>query len=202
MNMQMPMDAARQAAGDPDDEKLFVQFYMGSLQNEEKTADAGHPVFDSVPFIKIIIPGDRNSNIDTIAGPQYQRRFARLWAQFQANEAQSQPGLPLREWPGITRAQAEELQYLNITTVEQLATLADVYGTRVMGFNDLKRKAAAYLEQAKDSAYAQRVAEENKKLLDMISQLQGEIKTLSARFDASDKAGTNDQPKQQSPGRR
>jgi uncharacterized small protein (DUF1192 family) len=166
------------------DEKLFVKFYMGTRKNEERSEEAGHPVFDDVPFIRIIVPGDKNTVIDTTVDEQYKRRFARLWTQFQANETQTQPGLPITEWPAITRAQAEELKYLNITTVEQLSTLPDVYGGKIMGFNDLKRKAETYLAQAKDSALAMKLDAVNKQQADRITALEAEIARLSAMFEA------------------
>ena len=183
--MDQDFNAQAQAAGD---EKLFVKFYMGTRKNEEMSEEAGHPVFDDVPFVRIIVPGDKNTVIDTFADEQYKRRFARLWQQFQANEAQTQPGMPIDQWPAITRGQAEELKYLNITTVEQLATLPDVYGGKIMGFNDLRRKAETYLAHAKDAALAMKLSNQNKELTDQVAALQDELKKLSARFDAEQNA--------------
>ena len=134
---------------EPGDERLFVQFYLGSRQNEEKTPADGRPIFDAVPFVKIIVPGDSNTMIDTTADATHKRRFAKMWWSFEQSLSQEMSGMPLRDWPAITRAQAEELNHLNVFTVEQLATLADVYGAKIMGINDLRRKAQAYLEQAK-----------------------------------------------------
>lgn len=189
MQMQAfhPAQPQPQYQMDPGDERLFVQFYMGAIKNEEKTVTAGHPVYDAVPFVKIMVPGDKNTMIDTIADANHKRRFAKLWDQFQSNQSQEMSGLPLREWPSITRAQAEELMHMNIVTVEQLATVADVYGTKIMGFNDLKRKANAYLEQAKDAAFAQRLSDENQALKDRVSGLEGEIKRLNELYEAMQK---------------
>lgn len=174
------MDAPRQ---DPEDEKLFVQFYMGSMKNEDKSREEGHPVYDSRPFIKIMVPGDRNSTIDTLASPQYQQRFARQWSLFQQNESQAISGFPLKEWPGVSRAQVEEMNHLNVYTVEQLATLPDVYGAKLMGFQDLKRKAEAYLAAAKDSAFVDKVSAQNEELKTQLAATQQELARLSAKFD-------------------
>jgi len=164
---------------DPGDEKLFVQFYVGARKNDEKSEEAGHPVFDSVPFVKILVPGDKNTLIDTAVTDAHKRRFARLWDQFQNNQKQELSGMPIREWPAVTRGQAEELIYLNIMTVEQLAQLADVYGSKIMGFNDLKRKAIDYVEKAKDAAYTEKLsAELAKRDLD-IAALRDQVKQLS-----------------------
>jgi hypothetical protein len=64
-----------------------------------------------------------------------------------------------------------------------------------MGVHELKRKAAAYLEQAKDTAFAQRMTKENQELRDRLAAQEIEIKRLSEMFDAM-RAGTP-QPKEQ-----
>jgi hypothetical protein len=168
---------------EPGDERLFVKFYLGSVRNEEKSLAEGRPVFDAVPFVKIMVPGDKNTIIDTFVDANYKRRFARQWNNFQQSIAQDISGTPLRDWAAITRSQAEELNHMNIFTVEQLATLADVYGAKIMGFNDLRRKAQTYLDQAKDSAFAQKMATENQELKNQIAANQTEIKRLSDLFE-------------------
>lgn len=167
----------------PGDELLFVQFYMGSVKNDEKSTTEGRPIFDSVPFVKILVPGDRNTVVNTTVDEKVKRRFARLWSQFQHNVTQTVEGTPLAEWPAITRAQADELIYLNITTVEQIASLADVYGSRIMGFQDLKRKAITYLAAAKDSALTEKLSAENANLQGQITYLQDELRKVNKRFE-------------------
>jgi len=183
-SMMMPQQQEQFPAMEPGDEQLYVQFYMGSIKNEDKSTEAGHPIFEAVPFVKIMVPGDKNTVINTTVDEKTKRRFARLWSQFQQNQTQTIEGMPIREWPAITRAQADELFYLNIVTVEQLAGLADVYGSRIMGFNDLKRKAQTYLEAAKDSALAEKLSAENVRLQGQITYLQDELRKVNQRFEA------------------
>lgn len=173
------------------DDRLFVQFYMGTIPNPIRSEEAGHPVFDEVPFVKIIVPGDKNTVIDTKVENSHKQRFSRAWEQFQRNEEQVASGWPLKEWPGITRAQAEELRHLNIVTVEQLAELADVHGSRIMGYHELKRKAQTALAVAKDQSAAQRLASENELLKQQIATLTEQMQKLSARFDEVGKAKAN-----------
>ena len=173
------------------DERLFVQFYMGSIENIAKSQEAGHPVFDERPFVKIIVPGDKNTIIDTLAEPSHKRRFARAWEQFQRNEEQIAEGWPLREWPAITRAQAEELRHLNIVTVEQLANLSDSHGSKIMGYHELKRKAQTALTVAKDQSAAQKLAAENETLKGQLAALQAQMKELSDRFDRQNAGKTH-----------
>ena len=168
------------------DDNLFVQFYMGMVEDQEKTEAAGHPVFVDVPFIKIMVPGDKNTMIDTRADERYKQRFSELWRKFQANEAQPQIGMPITQWPAITRGQAEELKYLNITTVEQMAECADAFAHRIMNFQELKRKAAVYLAASKDSALATKLGEQLAARDARISVLEAEVAKFSKMFDAKE----------------
>lgn len=177
------MEMKRVGEPNPDD-NLFVQFYMGAIEDKDKSDEAGHPVFVDKPFIKIIVPGDKNSTVDTLASVQYQTRFAELWKKFLAGETQPLEGFPIDQWPAISRSMAEELKYLNIRTVEQMATCADVYGTRIMNFQELRRKAATFLALAKDTAVAVHLNEQLALRDVEIENLRNQIKDFNAKFEA------------------
>ena len=55
MQIAEAQHAGRQSSGN---EKLFVTFEMHPVRDEVKTAEAGHPVFEDVPFIRKVVPGD------------------------------------------------------------------------------------------------------------------------------------------------
>ena len=183
---KLPVNGAMMPHGS--DNNLIVEFYKRAVQNRTKTMAEGRPIFDEVDYVKILVPGDRNTTVDTRVDSRYQRRFPRQWAQFQMNESQALSGFPLREWPAITRAQAEELAHLNVYTVEQLSTLPDVYGSKLMGFHDLKRKAETYLAAAKDNAFVEKVSAQNAELKVQLDATQQELARLSAKFDKLQKA--------------
>lgn len=170
------METMQREQDNAGDDSLFVKFYMGTVRDEEKSTEVGHPVFNDVPFIKIMVPGDKNTVIDTYADASYQRRFSRLWAQFKAQETQTSSGMPIREWPVVTRGQAEELAYRNIYTVEQLAVVADTHAQHIMNFHVLKAKAAAYVAMAKDAALVQKLTDSN-------SSLQAQIDAMKVQMD-------------------
>lgn len=169
----------------PGDERLYVKFYMGSMEDTAGTQREGRPMYKSVPFVKILVPGDRNTVIDTLAGTTYPRRFPRQWAAFQAQETQEIDGTRLSETPFITRALAEELEYFKVYTVEQLAECSDALAGKLPRFHELKRKAQTYVQQAKDSAMAMKLAEENTDLKNRIAGLESEIARLSQMFEAA-----------------
>jgi len=173
--------------GQPGDERLFVKFYQGSTQDSEATQREGRPIYKTVPFVKILVPGDRNTVIDTFATQTYQLRFPRQWAAFQAQESQEITGTLLSEVPIVTRSVAEELEYFKVYTVEQLAECSDALAAKIPRFHELKRKAQTYVQQAKDSALAQKLGEENNALKNRVTGLESEIARLSQMFEAATK---------------
>lgn len=169
----------------PGDEKLFVQFYHGTLKNEQKSLEEGRPVFDTIPMVKILVPGDRNTVIQAKATAEYTQRFPKQWERFTASQSQDIQGSLLSEVPIVTRGQAEELEYFKVYTVEQLADAPDSLAAKLPGFHELKRKAAAYVANAKDAAAAMKLSEVNDAQANRITALEAEIKRLSDMFEAA-----------------
>lgn len=130
------------------DSRLFVQFHLTPMENARKSADAGRPVFDDVEFIKIAIPGDKDTEIDRPVTEIDKRRFARKYMDWKSGAKSAQSGTPLSQWPAITRAQVEELAYFNVHTVEQLVSMPDGNASRFPGIQALKQKAQTYLAAA------------------------------------------------------
>ncbi len=159
------------------DEKLFVRFSKGLVKNGFKSDQEGHPVFDTVDMVEIRVPGDKNTIIKTAVKESHKMRFPKVWEQYQRVEGSqvNVEGMPIREWPAITRGQAEELAYLNVYTVEQLAELSDQHGQKIMNYHELKRKAQAFVTTSKDSAAAM-------KMSDQLAVRDAEIETLKERL--------------------
>jgi len=164
------------------DENLLVKFYKGNIQNELKSRQEGRPIFEEVDCIHIMIPGNKDHIIDRPASQMDINRFPDHYRKFKAREDQSEmEGTPLEEWPGVTRAQAEEFRYINIRTVEQLAAVADNHISNVMGGPVLKQKAAKYLEAAKDNKIAEQLLltqNENKTLMERMEEMAAEMAAL------------------------
>jgi hypothetical protein len=145
------------------DSKLMVNFYVRAVQNNFKTSQEGRPIFDEVEFIRIIIPGDTKTIIDTKVNPEYRHRFADKYERFQKGLAQAQSGTPLEVWPQMTVGQVAELKAMHISTVEQLADLSDVLAQKIMGSHQLRQKAQAFLEAAAGEAQNSKMAAELEK---------------------------------------
>lgn len=119
---------------------------------EQKVEGAGRPVYDEVEYIEIVVPGDRSNVVHRPVTQQDRQKYARQYAAWKAGNQEATSGTPLSAWPGISRAQVEELAYFKIRTVEQLAGVSDANITNIAFASDLRRRAQAYLEQAKGNA--------------------------------------------------
>jgi nucleotidyltransferase/DNA polymerase involved in DNA repair len=166
---------------DPD-ATLWVRFFHKSVQNNFRTSTEGHPCFDDKVFISIIAPGDPNNKPERPITEADKQRFPRQWLNFERGQSEKVDGMPVEEWPLITRAQAEELKYLGVRSIEQLVAASDSQMQKIMGGPSLRERARAFLASAKDTAKAQQLADENRILNDRIKALEQQLATLSARF--------------------
>ena len=149
------------------DSRLAVQFYKKSMKQEDASAEAGRPIFKEFDFVRIMIPGDNLTEIDTYAQESHKQRFPRQWAHYLNQTAGHQDivGTPLDQWPQVTRSQAEELRGLKFYTVEAIADCSDQQLQRIgmvagMSPHNFRLKAKAFLNLANDSAeVAQRESE-------------------------------------------
>jgi len=149
------------------DSRLAVQFYKRSVKQDMASDEAGRPIFKEFDFVKIMIPGDNLTEIDTYAQESHKQRFPRQWAHYQNQIAGHQEiiGTPLEQWPQITRSQADELRGLKFHTVEAIADCSDQQLQRIgmvagMSPHNFRLKAKAFLNLANDSAeVAQRESE-------------------------------------------
>ena len=149
------------------DSRLAVQFYKRSVKQDVASDEAGRPIFKEFDFIRIMIPGDNLTEIDTYAQESHKQRFPRQWAHYQNQTAGHEDivGTPLDQWPQVTRSQAEELRGLKFYTVEAIADCSDQQLQRIgmvagMSPHNFRLKAKAFLNLANDSAeVAQREAE-------------------------------------------
>ena len=149
------------------DSRLAVQFYKKIVKQDIASAEAGRPIFKEFDFVRIMIPGDNLTEIDTYAQESHKARFPRQWAHYQNQVANHQDiiGTPLEQWPQVTRSQADELRGLKFHTVESIADCSDQQLQRIgmvagMSPHNFRLKAKAFLNLANDSAeVAQREAE-------------------------------------------
>lgn len=109
------------------DSRLAVQFYSKPMANEFETEKQQRPIFFSCDFVKIMIPGDKLSIVDTFVREEHKQRFPKQWQAYKnrSDENTHMMGTPLTEWQRIGRSQAEELRGLKFYTVEAIAGASD-----------------------------------------------------------------------------
>ena len=154
------------------DEQLAVKFYLNPRKDEAASEAEGRPIFKEVEYISISVPGDRSSERNRPARQKDKERFPEHYRRFKAREEQEvMEGTPLSEWPGLTRAQVEEMKFFKILTVEQLAGMSDANTSNIMGMAVLKQKAQKYLEAAKDNAAAEALVKAEARIADLEAKL-------------------------------
>jgi hypothetical protein len=151
----MAIDSDTQGA----DARLAVQFYKKSMKQDIASDEAGRPIFKEFDFVRIMIPGDNLTEIDTYAQESHKTRFPRQWAHYQNQVANHEDiiGTPLDQWPQVTRSQADELRGLKFHTVESIADCSDQQLQRIgmvagMSPHNFRLKAKAFLNLASNSA--------------------------------------------------
>ena len=162
------------------DKKLMVNFYVRAVENTFKSAQEGRPIFDEVEFVRIIIPGDTKTLIDTKVNAEHRTRFAEMYDRFKKGLTQSTSGTPLEVWPQMTVGQVAELKAMHISTVEQLADLPDALAQKIMGSHQLRQKAQAFLDAAAGDAKNSKMAAELEKRDVEIAALKEQMRQFFA----------------------
>lgn len=149
-----------------------VRFYQREELHNFNTQKEGRPIYYMADFVRIEIPGNQYSIIDTFATEYHKKQYPIQWAQYQ-NEKKDLgddniSGTLLRDWPLLTAAQAKELKHYHFYTVEQVAQASDAQLAHIvmiigMGAHAFREKAQNYLKRAKDSAIVDAQAEELRK---------------------------------------
>ena len=188
-SMAMGGNQARYAA----DDTLLVRFFKHPMENQAKSKEAGRPIFEDADYIEIMQPGNKDSIIRRPATERDKNRFAEHYRKYQVRvDDEHIEGTLLSEWPGISRAQVEELSYMNIKTVEQLASVSDSNAQGILGINALRTRAADYLEAAKEAATTEALADakrQNEELQELVAELSMKVDVLSNTQPAPKKRG-------------
>lgn len=165
------------------DKKLLVIFYRDVQKNETKSTEQGRPIFDEIDVVKIISPGQRDSFVGD-ATEQYQQRFPQQWARYKAGREQGDgSGTPLNMLPWMSMSAVAEFKALNCHTIEQLVGMPDSVSQRFMGHHQIKQRAQAYLDAAKDSAPLLKLNAELQKRDEQLQQQNELIVAMKERLE-------------------
>jgi hypothetical protein len=165
---------------DKGDENLRVQFTNYPHFNQEKSSKEGRPIYDEVPYVTIIVPGQTDV-VHRVAWAKDFRRFPRQWDAFHKNQNQdAAAGTPLKVVPWIQQNQVKELEYFNVFTVEQLANMPDSTTIKFMAIQKLKQLAKDFLVAAKEAAPLTAMRAE-------LDNRDGQIATMQQQMDSMKK---------------
>jgi hypothetical protein len=165
--------------------KMAVFFHTVQVQNNFKTMTEKRPIFEEKIFLKKLVPGDSTLVVDRPMREQDIEEYPIEWARFEQKKEQRVSGTPIDVWSAISETQKAEFKALHIFTIDQFAQLADSVGNKIMGFNDLRDKARAFIAAAKDSAVFDKIrAETDAKLAQQeeeMAQLRELVNQLTAK---------------------
>jgi len=164
------------------DGKLFVSFYTKPVMNPIKSTEAGRQVFDEKDYIRIMTPGSQLSVIEApIKEGNYMTRFGAKYKAWKAGQAELISGTPIDSFPFLLGrvALVAELKAMGVHTVEQLAGLPDSAMHNLMGGNELRKRAAEWLDKTQGTdAQVAKMAKENADLQSQMAALQEQMKHL------------------------
>lgn len=182
MNMKDEFeDREDKAARDPrtgrylTETNLSVSFRTVPQLDKGRTYFEGTPVYVDLDMITIIIPGDRNTVIDTMVTEDHKNRFPLEYQAFKAGKTAAETGTPLNVWFYLKPAEIKTLESAGIRTLEQLASLNDNVSGPLLGFVSFKRKAAEFLATLKDTSAAN-------KLQEQLESSQAEVNVLKEQM--------------------
>jgi hypothetical protein len=166
------------------DDRLPVQFFIDAQKQDAESEAEGRPIFKDVEFVKIIIDKDEIhiKPVDDRVKQRWPRQYA-AWKSTGANEP-GMIGTPLSALTWMSRAQAEELRYFKIFTVEQLAEVPDTTVQRIPGATKFKQQAQAYMMIAREQAPLQKLNDELAVRDEQIKALQEQLTDLASRVPA------------------
>jgi hypothetical protein len=184
LNDDIPLVLEREAGLADHYPQVAVGFGLLPVEDKKKSESAGHPVYVDKEFVKIVVPGDKQTVLCQPATDQHKQRFPKAYAAFKNRESKVVEGFPIEQWPQVTRATAMTLKAIHIHTVESLAEVSDSnLGNLGQQGRDLRVKAQAFVRQAKDSAAANALAVENQSLRDQMSAMQETFSTQLAELE-------------------
>jgi len=170
--------------------RLLVEFSLEPMQDEDKTAAEGRPIYVDQEWIKIAIPGDKDNNVSRATRPGDKERFPQHWAAFKNKTQVVLEGTLLESIPFLTKSQVLEFGAIGVHTAEQLVGMADSNTQKIMGYQSLKTKIVTFLEAAKGAAPALKLQAELEKRDAEIAMLKQMVETLGERVESQSKGFT------------
>ena len=169
--------------------KVIPVFFIEPVEMTFRSKEEGRPIFEDREFVKILIPGDRNSSPVQPVDDEIKARWPKEYAAFTAKQDMPMDGTPLSQWPPMKRAQVEEFRHFHVLTVEHLAGIHDGQIQHMpMGTRDLRKAAQVFLDAAKNgTGPLLKLVADNEQKTDQITALQAQMQEMAAQLKAMEK---------------
>lgn len=184
---------------------LHIEFKNVAVENKAKSRTEGRPIFEQQEQVHIRFVGDTKKELVAPAQEKcardpgngqwisYAQLYHKHYDAFKNGQVVAGEGTPIEELHFIDAAKRAELKALHVHTAEALAGLEGVNLTRLgMYGRELKEKAKAYIDKAKDSALETRLAAENAQLKARLEALKAQILLAPAPAAAEPAAPADD----------
>lgn len=162
--------------------KMAVFFHAVQIKNNYKSDLEKRPIFEERIYLKKLVPGDNTLQVDRPMRETDMEEYPIEWARFQQKKEQKADGTPIEAWAAISDTQKAEFRALNIFTIDQFATLPDSAGDKIMGFNDLRAKARAFIGAAQDSQLMDKIRAETDEKLKAQEAEMAELRAMIAEL--------------------
>ncbi len=157
---------------------LLVRFFN---KPEQIGVENGYPKFKERVYFECAVPGSKNGINCQPMKDSDRERFPKAWAKFNSVTNLSRDGMPIEQWPQISRSEALNLRAMNIHTVEGLAAVSDSNMNNLgQGGRELVARAKSFILAANDGAANAKLTQENVKLQEQIDYQAGQINELKA----------------------
>lgn len=166
--------ANRQERGE---DNTIPRFYMRAVQDPLETERQNRPIYKEVPYVEIIVPGDKNNRPDVKVTDEHKRRWPVQWEKFQISKREVLEGTPIESWPLLNRAQVAEFKALGILTVESLAGLDDL-GVQKLGPYGLNMRQRAKQHIQPPSMTEGELRSENRQLKQQLEAVTARLENL------------------------
>lgn len=169
----------------------YVRFESRPIEDRDATVKAGHVVYKDVDFALVTPAGSKDVHeaiasewLEKIRREVQNGRVPQAWAThfeaiYQAWKKDEEPpvnGTRLSHWPGLNKAQLEQLRNLRMLTIEDVAAMNEEAIARIgMGGRALKQRAQAFLDAATGPA----------KQAEQLAAMQVENEALKAKLNTA-----------------
>lgn len=149
-----------------------VYFEWKDDKDEEASAQAGKPIFDSVVMANIMGPGMQKSTATRIVYRKKPdgrviedaRNLKEYLDAFLKGDGGTLTGTPLHELTILDHGVIATLKAMGVHSIETLAALAETAAPHLLGFRKYKTAAQAWIEQRDGQAPLNKLAAENEAL--------------------------------------